>query len=322
MNPGHEESTFSLPNMRSLTPNLVSGLVLLFGAIAVTAADTGKTFATPEAAVTALISATRTKDNEALHTIFGAVGADLENPDRVQSTNELSTFTASFDQTNRLARLSDSQYVLEVGADLWPFPVPIVKKNGQWFFDTEVGKDELLNRRIGQNELATLGVVRGYVDAQREYATQDRDGDEVLEYAQRIASSPGKTDGLFWPTELNSDVSPLGPWVGEAQSEGYFQTSTAGDGGPQPFQGYLFRILTRQDSRAPGGKFDYIINGNMIVGFALVAWPAEYGSSGVMTFIVNQQGRVYQKDLGKKTTEIVKKMSAYDPDTSWQISPD
>jgi hypothetical protein len=321
----------SFSHMKTLTRNLlfpcgaigsIALAALMNTALALTAAETGKTFATPEAAVDALISATRTKDNETLHALFGPAGTDLENPDRVQSTNELSAFTAAFDQTNRLARLSDSQYVLEVGADLWPFPVPIVKKDDLWFFDTEVGKDELLNRRIGQNELSTLEVVRGYVEAQREYASQDRDGDEVLEYAQRISSSPGKTDGLFWPTELNGDVSPLGPWVDEAQSEGYFQTTAASDGAPQPFHGYLFRILTRQGSHAPGGKYNYIINGNMIVGFALVAWPAEYGSSGVMTFIVNQQGRVYQKDLGKNTTEIVKKMNAYDPDPSWQISPD
>jgi len=281
----------------------------------------GKTFATPEAAVSALISATSTKDNEALHALFGPAGADLENPDRIQSTNELSAFTLAFHETNRLTRLSDSQYVLEVGADLWPFPVPIEKKDGRWFFDTEIGKDELLSRRIGQNELSTLEIMRGYVDAQREYAEKDHDDDNVLEYAQRISSSPGKTDGLYWPTELNTEVSPLGPWVGEAQSEGYFRTMTS-DGGPQPFHGYLFKILTAQGRHAPGGKYDYIVNGNMILGFALVAWPAEYGTSGVMTFIVNQQGRVYQKDLGKKTAQIVKKMRAYDPDRSWQISPD
>jgi len=295
---------------------------LLSLAIVASAAETGKTFATPEEAVSALISAATTRDNAALHALFGPAGAELENPDRVQSANELTTFTAAYNETNRLTHLSETQYVLEVGADLWPFPVPIVKKDGRWFFDTETGKDELLGRRIGQNELSTLEIVRAYVDAQREYASKDRDGDEVLEYAQRISSSEGKTDGLYWPTELNGEVSPLGPWVGEAQSEGYFNAKPAKDAGPQPFHGYLFKILTRQGSHAPGGKYDYIVNSNMILGFALIAWPAEYGSSGVMTFIVNQQGRVYQKDLGKKTAEIVKKMSSYDPDASWKISPD
>jgi hypothetical protein len=209
-----------------------------------------------------------------------------------------------------------------VGADYWPFPVPIINRNGRWLFDTEAGKEELLRRRIGQNELSTLAVMRAYVDAQREYASKDRDGDEVLEYAQKITSSPGKTDGLYWPEELNGELSPLGPWVAEAQTEGYFADPSAPQEGPQAFHGYYFRILTRQGSHAPGGKYDYIINGNMILGFALVGWPADYGDSGIMTFIVNQQGRVYQKDLGKNTAKIVKKMQAYDPDPSWQISSD
>ena len=296
--------------------------LLLWSVVPLGAADTGKTFATAEEAVSALMSAAGAKDTATLHTLFGPAGADLENPDRVQSTNELNAFTAAFNQTNRLARLSEAQYVLEVGPDLWPFPVPIVKKDGRWFFDTEAGKEELLGRRIGQNELSTLEIIRAYVDAQREYANKDRDGDEVLEYAQRISSSSGRTDGLYWPAESSNEISPLGPWVADAQSEGYFSTPGASDAGPQPFHGYFFKILSRQGARAPGGKYDYIINGNMIVGFALVAWPAEYSTSGVMTFLVNQQGRVYQKDLGNKTANIVKDMRAYDPDPSWQISPD
>jgi len=291
-------------------------------AIAGSETQTNKVFATPEEAVKALIAAASTKDQAALHSIFGPQASDLANPDRVQSTNELNTFTDAFRATNRLARLSETEYVLEVGQDLWPFPVPIVKKDNRWFFDSEAGKDELLARRIGQNEIFTLEVIRAYVDAQLAYATEDRDNDQVLEYAQRISSTEGKTDGLYWPFKLNGKESPLGPMVGDAQAEGYFTAKPASDAGPQPFHGYLFKILTRQDSHAPGGKFDYIINGNMIAGFALVAWPAEYGSSGVMTFMVNQQGRVYQKDLGEKTAEIVKNLSTYDPDSSWQISPD
>ncbi len=285
-------------------------------------ADHPQTFTTPEEAVSALIAATSAKDTNALHLLFGAAGADLENADRVQSANELAAFTEAYNETNRLSRLSDLEFVLEVGQDLWPFPVPIVKKDEKWFFDTEAGKDELLSRRIGQNELSTLEIMRTYVEAQREYASKDHDNDEVLEYAQRIASSPGKTDGLHWPTELNGDISPLGPWVADAQAEGYFTKPPASDAGPQPFHGYFFKILTRQGVHAPGGKYDYIINGNMIVGFALVAWPAEYGTTGVMTFIVNQQGRVYQKDLGKTTTKMAKDMLAYDPDSTWVVSPD
>ena len=312
----------NFPSSAAMTKIALALFFLLGQASPGTAAGTGKTFASAEEAVSALVLATTAKDSNALHALFGPAGEELENPDRIQSTNELDAFTAAFRQTNRLSRLSDSQFVLEVGSDLWPFPVPVVKKNGRWFFDTEVGKDELLGRRIGQNELFTLEVMRGYVDAQREYAGKDRDGDEVLEYAQRISSSPNKTDGLYWPPELNNQESPLGPMVADAQTEGYFVEPDADIAGPRPFHGYLFKILTRQTRDAPGGKHDYIVNGNMILGFALVGWPAEYGSSGVMTFIVNQQGRVYQKDLGEKTARIVKDMDAYDPDRSWRLSPD
>jgi hypothetical protein len=296
--------------------------LLLSVALSARAASGGKAFASPDEAVSALVTATTAKDKETLHALFGPAGADLENPDRVQATNEMSNFTAAYNEKHRLVRHSETNYVLEVGADYWPFPVPIVKQDGQWFFDTEAGINELRNRRVGQNELSTLDVMRAYVDAQREYASKDRDGDEVLEYAQRITSSPGKTDGLYWPLDVNGEVSPLGPWVAEAQTEGYFVDPTAFEAKPQPFHGYYFRILTRQGSHAPGGKYDYIINGNMIAGFAMVAWPADYGDSGIMTFIVNQQGRVYQKDLGDHTAKIVKKMQAYDPDPSWTVSPD
>jgi hypothetical protein len=295
---------------------------LLSLAVCGRAAETGQTFTSAEEAVTALVAAATSKDTNALHALFGAAGEDLENPDRVQSTNELRAFTAAFNEDHRLVPKPGSRYQLEVGRDFWPFPIPIAKKDGRWFFDTEAGKEELLRRRIGRNELSTLEVMRAYVDAQREYASRVRDGSGVLQFAQRISSSPGKTDGLFWPEELNGEMSPLGPWVAKAQTEGYFQDPQATNAGPQPFHGYLFRILTRQGKHAPGGKYDYVINGNMIAGFALVGWPAEYGESGVMTFIVNQQGRVYQQDLGEHTARIVNKMRAYDPDPSWHLSRD
>ncbi len=204
----------------------------------------------------------------------------------------------------------------------WPFPIPLVKAAGGWQFDTEAGLEELLNRRIGRNELDVLQVMKVYVEAQREYASRDRDSDEVLEFAQKITSSEGRTDGLFWPPQLNGEISPLGPMVADAQAEGYDRIGKTGNREPQPFHGYLFRPLTRQGKHAPGGKYDYVINGNMIGGFALVAWPAAYGESGVMTFIVNQQGRVYQRDLGPVTAKTVRKLSAYDPDSKWQLSAD
>jgi hypothetical protein len=294
----------------------------LAGAASALSAAEAQSFPAPEEAVSALLAAAKTKDTSTMRALFGPAWEDLENPDRVQSTNELNAFVASFHQTNRLARLSDTEYVLEVGSDLWPFPVPIVKKNDRWFFDGELGKEELLARRIGQNELATLEIVRAYVDAQREYASKDRDNDEVLEYAQRVSSSSGKTDGLYWAPELNGEVSPLGPLVGDAQAEGYFSLPPGEPASPKPFHGYFFKILVSQGQSAPGGKHDFIINGNMIAGHALVAWPAEHNVTGVMTFIVNQQGRVYQKDLGKETAQTVETMRAYNPDSSWEISPD
>jgi hypothetical protein len=286
------------------------------------AAETAKTFVTTDDAVAALRTAVKAQDPDALKSLFGSTVTNLENPDRVQATNDLSDFAEALQQKVRLIHHSSSNCVLEVGTNAWPFPIPLVRGGDGWFFDTAAGQEELLNRRIGKNELDVLEVMRAYVEAQREYASKDRDGDEVLEYAQRLASTPGTKDGLYWPTGPDGEVSPLGPFVAHAQAEGYFGDTPVDKHSPQPFHGYLFRILTRQGKHAPGGKYDYIINGNMIGGFALVAWPADYDQSGIMTFIVNQQGRVYQKDLGADTAKIAGKMSAYDPDASWSVSPD
>jgi hypothetical protein len=286
------------------------------------AADIGRTFATPEEAVSALAAAASAKDPTALRSLFGAAAEDLQNPDRVQATNDLLEFTTSFNQAHRIVRESDSKSVLHLGDNSWPFPIPIVKKDGRWFFDTEAGKDELLNRRMGENELGTLEAVRAYVQAQREYAMRDRDGDEVLEFAQRFASAPGKKDGLYWSEALEGEVSPFGPLIAQAQAQGYKQDRPEEGAGPEPFHGYFFKIITRQGKSAPGGKYDFIIHENMIGGFALVAWPAEYGATGIMTFIVNQQGRVYQKDLGAKTSKIAAAMKEYNPGKDWTISPE
>ena len=286
------------------------------------AADPAQVFATPEAAVKALEQAVSTTNRAALAKVLGSASEALVNPDEVQGATELFNFSEAFNATNRLVRDSDTRSILELGRDEWPFPIPLVKVASGWQFDTAAGLDELLNRRIGRNELEVLHVMRACVQAQREYASRDRNGDEVLEYAQKFASTEGKTDGLYWPTELNGEISPLGPMVAEAQGEGYFDESTKAKVGPQPFHGYFFKVLMRQGKNPPGGKYDYIINGHMIAGFAFVAWPAEYGESGIMTFMVNQQGRVYQKDLGTKTEKEASKMTTYDPDSSWKLSPD
>lgn len=283
---------------------------------------TGRTFATSEQAVASLSEAARAGDTAALAKIFGPAEFEFENPDKAQATNEIVAFATAMAETNRLVWQSPTNGVLEVGKDLWPFPVPLVKGAEGWFFDVTSGKEELLNRRIGENELKTLEAVRAYVEAQREYSSVARKGDEVLEYAQRLRSTPGQQDGLYWPLEVEGEESPLGPLVANAQAEGYELDEHSAKASPEPYYGYYFRILKRQGPHAPVGKYNYVVNGRMIGGFALVAWPARWGQSGVMTFIVNQQGRVYQKNLGPKTSRIASSMKAYDPDPGWTLSPD
>jgi hypothetical protein len=315
-----ELDSLALLDMKTLLIPILA--LALGGPFAAAGSDLGKTFATPEAAVSALVLAASAQNEGDLRGIFGPEAADLLNSDRTQATNELRAFTASLNATNRIVRESDTKCVLEVGTNSWAFPVPIVRQDGRWFFDTASGKYEILCQRIGTNELATLQVVRAYVDAQREYASRDRNGDEVLEYAQRLASTPGNKDGLFWDPLLDGEISPLGPLVAAARGAEYVMAAKGEEEPREPFHGYFFKILTRQGKHALMGKYDYIINGHMIGGFALVAWPAEYGNTGIMTFIVNQQDRVYQKDLGPKTSRIASSMKAYDPDPTWILSPD
>jgi hypothetical protein len=274
------------------------------------------TFTSPDAAARALIEAAKNDDSQQLLAILGSDAEDIVfSGDPVQDKAATAQFAASARQMMRLDQASDGEVVLSIGGDNWPFPMPIVKKGDAWSFDTAAGKQEILNRRIGRNELNTIDVCRAYVDAQRQYAAKDRDGSGILKFARRFASSAGKHDGLFWRAAANEEASPIGPLVADAVAEGYRKTQS---GEPTPYHGYFYRILTSQGEHAPGGAYDYIINGNMIAGFALTAYPAEYGSSGVMTFIVNQQGIIYQKDLGPDTAKLAGEMSRYDPDPSWQ----
>ena len=310
----------NMKTLFKLTIFAMVALVLLIGlAPASHAAEVGTTYASPEDAAQALATAAGAKDREAVRALFGLATDELVAADPVQAANDLEKFVEAFQAKHQLTPQSDTVVVLEIGQHDWPFPIPLVKQDGRWYFDTNAGKQELLNRRIGRDELATLETVRAYVDAQREYASRDRNGDEVLQYAQKFASTPGQKDGLYWSPDLDGEISPLGPLVAEARGEGYRRK---GKDEPVPYHGYLFKILTRQGRYAPGGRYDYIINGNMIAGFALVAWPAQHGESGVMTFIVNQQGRVYQKNLGPKTGTLAAAMKEYDLDSSWQLSPD
>jgi hypothetical protein len=317
-----KRAPFSFNDMNTIK-NITPAILFLISVLALSAAradstSIGRVYATPQEAVADLRAVTGKSDRDGLRAILGPASEELENPDRVQGAQEFAKFSAVLAATNHLVHVNDTNVIVEMGPDLWPFPIPLVKERGGWHFDTEAGREELLNRRIGRNELEVLSVMRQYVDAQREYASQDRDGDKVLEYAQKLASSEGKTDGLYWPTELNGQISPLGPLVADARAEGYRKKSATDE--PQPFHGYYFKILTSQGKHAPGGKYDYVINGNMIGGFAMVAWPADYGDSGIMTFVVNQEGRVYQKDLGADTAKAAKKITAYDPDSTWKES--
>ena len=294
------------------------GLILLTLTLPLCApAADEQTFASPQDAVNTLVAAAGNHDTNVLHAIFGAAGHDLISPDAVQATEEYKMFVQRLMEKTQLINNSDSNVTLEIGADSWPFPIPLVKQSGQWFFDTAAGKEEILARRIGMDEIGAIDVCNAYVEAQREYASQDRVGDGVLAYAQFLRSTPGTHDGLFWPANTGAELSPLGPLIAQARVEGYHRTAKMLNDEQAPYHGYYFKILTRQGKYAPGGKYNYIINGRMISGFALVAWPAEWDDTGVMTFIVNQQGKVYQKNLGSKTAKIAKGMTTYDPDGTW-----
>lgn len=298
------------------------GVFALPGAAEASTAQTGELFATPEDAVSALARAVASQSLADLRSIFGPDSENLENPDRVQATNDWEEFTEAYNAGKRIVQESSAKAVLVVGTNSWPFPVPLVKTNGHWFWDAVEGEDEILNRRIGENELNVLQSMRAYVDAQREYASKYRNNSDVLQFAQKLASTPGKQDGLYWPPDQDGQLSPLGPLVADATEAGYNLGSRSQDTQRAPFHGYYFKILTRQGNHAAGGQYDYVINGNMIAGFGLVAWPADYGNSGIMTFMVNQQGRVYQQDLGPKTDTIAPAITTFDPGPGWTLSPD
>jgi hypothetical protein len=275
-----------------------------------------RTFASPEEAVKALVEALKSNDAKAVEAIFGPGSRDiLLSGDRVADKAVEEKFLSRYGEKNRL-EVTEAKANLTIGNDDWPFAVPLAKKDGLWYFDTKAGKEEILARRIGQNELGAIQVCLAYADAQREYFLKDRDGDGLLEYAQRFRSDPGKKNGLYWEVKAGEGQSPLGPLFAAAQEKGY-STKAAG-GKPVPYYGYYYRILTGQGKNAPGGAYDYVVKGNMIGGFALVAYPAKYGSSGVVTFIVNHDGVVYQKDLGKNTEKAALAMKLFDPDSTWK----
>ena len=277
-------------------------------------------FGTPLAAVDALAAAVKKQNDAALLTLFGA-GADdmLHSGDPVQDRQAFARFSERMDQKIALVRQADGMIALELGKDDWPFPIPLQHGANGWYFDTAAGRDELFNRRIGANELHTLGVVRAYVEAQYEFAKLDPDGDGKAGYADRLLSSEGKKDGLYWPAAPGQAESPMGPLVAAAAAEGYRKDDRkAGNS----YHGYHYKLLTSQGAAAPGGAHSYIKDGALSRGFGLIAYPAEYGESGIMTFIVNQQGIVFQKDLGKDTPKLVAEIDAYDPGAGWTPTGD
>ncbi len=274
-----------------------------------------RTFATPEDAGDALQSAAASGDTNVLLTIFGPDSKQImSSGDAVQDKNAINAFTAAYEVMHRWRAMANGTQILVVGADNFPFPIPLKKdKTGKWFFDTAAGKEEILNRRIGRNELAVIDVCEAVAAAQAEYFSHLHDGATTQQYALKFISDPGRQNGLYWSSSEGQPESPLGPLVAYATVEGY---STRPDA-HTPFHGYYFHMLKGQSAHAPGGAKDYVVDGRMVGGFAFVAYPAEYGNSGVMTFIINQDGVLLQKDLGVATTETASNMSEFDPDTGW-----
>jgi len=314
----HREPACNATSRSGLLSVVLAALILVMSCATARAAapTTGqKHFETPDEAVQALIDALRKDDKKQLGEVLGpGSGPLLFSGDKVADTRGREAFVREYDERHRL-EAGGGKIVLYVGSDDYPFPIPVVPDGPSWRFDTEAGKEEILDRRVGRNERSAIQVCLAYVDAQREYYAQARKQGEVLEYAQRLASTPGKRDGLYWDAKAGEPESPLGPFVAKARTEGYRKGTQQG---PTPYHGYYYRILTGQGPDAPGGTTDYVANGHMIGGFGLVAFPAQYGASGVMTFIVNHDGIVYQKDLGPNTATLARQMKLFNPDSSWR----
>jgi hypothetical protein len=275
-----------------------------------------KTFASPQEATDALMAAIKSGGTGQLLRILGADAKPLlESGDEVQDKNKRLRFLELYDASHTLTAREDGSQVLEVGSDNWPFPFPLVQDKGKWRFDTSAGTEEIIDRRVGDNELSAIQACLAYVDAQREYYSRNPDHDALLHYANVFVSSAGKHDGLYWEAGSDEPPSPLGPGFVRAQSEGYFKEKSRR---PVPFHGYYYRILKAQGANAAGGAYDYVVRDKMVGGFALVAYPADYGNSGVMTFMVNHDGVVFSKDLGADTEKVAPDIKVFDPDSSWK----
>jgi hypothetical protein len=311
--------------MRMLRASLYISLLLIAAVIAApqagAATQNPRPFPSPDEAVSALVAAAKSRDDNAIIDILGSSYRRwILSGDRVADDRALDRFVNAYQEKFRIENKDDKKALLIVGNDDFPFPFPLVKRFYGWTFDAEAGKEELLNRRIGQDELDVIQVLRAVVDAQREYAVRDRDDDGAPDYAMKFISSPGKRDGLYWPTAEGAPQSPLGPLVGDAVRAGYGARGASSQA--QPYKGYYFRLLTRQGRGAPGGAYDYVVRGKMIGGFAVVAYPAGYGVSGIKTFMVSHDRKVYERDLGRSTGVSVAQMTAFNPDSKWKVVPD
>jgi len=302
--------------LASITPPIAAILIAASAWLSIpSSALAQEDYKTPQAAVDALVATARTSDQKAALLVLGQGGEDIiSSGDKVSDDAVRQRFVASYDSKHAITMQGDNKAILVIGDNDYPFPIPLARnKNGSWSFDTEAGRQEILYRRIGRNELDAIQTCLAYVDAQNDYASKDRTGAGAGVYAQRFISEPGKKNGLYWPTAQGEEESPLGPLFAEASRQGYH----AGEG-RSPYHGYYYKILTKQGPAAAGGGADYIVDGKMIGGFALVAYPAQYRNSGVMTFIVNYAGAVFQKDLGHHTAEIAEDMTAFNPDSTWK----
>jgi hypothetical protein len=279
--------------------------------VACSSEPSGKSYSSPGQAVDAFVTSLRANDINGLSTVFGR-GAErlFRSPDSVADKSLRADFLQLYDAKHELTTRNDGAAVLVIGKDAWPLPIPLVKTADGWVFDTEAGSEEIINRRIGRNELLTIQTVLAVGDAQRDYYRVDRNGDKILEYAQKFRSTPGQRDGLYWRAEPGQPLSPLGELVAAAAEGGYPATSTS-------LHGYRYRLLTSQGPAASGGAYDYLVRKSQIGGFAVVAYPLEYGESGIMTFIVNHDGVVYQRDFGKDTQAAASEMKTFDPDQNW-----
>ena len=296
---------------------IACGLALFTIAFAPLALASQVTFAAPEDAASSLVQAVKSGDRGAVIAILGTDSEPwLSSGDPVADRDVVQRFVTSYEQKHSILADGERRVTLLIGDADWPFAFPLVKSGERWRFDSAAGKREMLARRIGTNELSVINVMLAIVDAQRDYAAADHTRDGVREYARRFESTAGTRDGLYWPTATNEPPSPLGPMVKTASAEGYRKTEA-----PTPYHGYLFRMLTGQTKNAKGGALDYIVKGHMIGGFAAVAYPAQYGNSGIMTFIVNHDGTVYQKDLGTKTAELARALTRFDPAPGWTVVP-